>query len=80
MDSGLGNSGDGLRLGKETHGKCVEDRTLKVLALGIKGLSEMQNTSKGLVAWMKVQELWVAWQVDIKGQPSGADALFSSFL
>lgn len=40
----------------------------------------MQNTSEGLVAWMKVQELWVAWQVDIKGQPSGADALFSSFL
>lgn len=47
----------------------VEDRRLKLLGLGSKGLRQMPNTlldALGLVTGMKVQKLWLAQQVGVK--------------
>lgn len=47
----------------------VEDRRLKLLGLGSKGLRQMPNTlldALGLVTGMKMQKLWLAQQVGVK--------------
>lgn len=54
---------------------CDEDRKLKILGLGSQGLNQVQNASKGLIVWLKVQKVWEAQLVDVKGE-----AMVSSFL